>query len=66
MNTPVNSPFRNAIEGKTVDNEQEEIPMTYDLLFPTTAKEVRHMLNKVQYHKMWIPTQASITYLKSR
>ena len=64
MNTPVNSPFRNAIEGKTVDNEQEEIPMTYDLLFPTTAKEVRHMLDKVQYRKIWIPTQASYNIFK--
>ena len=59
MKTPVNSPFWSVLL-QAVEDEVEEIHMTCDLLFPTTAKEVRHMLDYVNYHKMWAPTQVYI------
>ena len=26
-------------------------------MFPKTAKEERHMMDYVNYHKMWVPSQ---------
>ena len=63
VKTPVNSPFWSILL-QAVEDEVEEIHMTCDLLFPTTAKEVRHMLDKVKYHKIWVPTQASYNIIK--
>ena len=56
VKTPVNSPFWKVLL-QAIEDEVEEIHMTCDLMFPKTAKEVRHMMDYVNYHKMWVPSQ---------
>ena len=56
MKTPVNSPYWSVLL-QAIEDEVEEIHMTCDLLFPKTAKEVRHMMDNLKYHKFWIPKQ---------
>ena len=56
MKTPVNSPYWSVLL-QAIEDEVEEIHMTCDLLFPKTAKEVRHMMDDLKYHKFWIPKQ---------
>ena len=36
------------------------------LMFPKTAKEVRHMMDYVNYHKMWVPSQVCHLFPKTR
>lgn len=54
----MHSPFWKTLL-QAVEDEVEEIHMTCDLLFPKTAAEVRKMMDYVNYHKMWVPTQVS-------
>lgn len=56
--TPKNSPFWEKIH-KALDDKVEEIHTVCDLLFPTTPKQVKGMLDYVQYHNAWVPTQVS-------
>lgn len=56
MKTPRETPFWQQMSAAIADGV-EEIHTVCDLLFPLTAEDVRKMLDCVQHHNMWIPSQ---------
>ncbi|KAK3579077.1 hypothetical protein CHS0354_029937 [Potamilus streckersoni] len=56
MQTPYESPFWANMK-TALDSGIEDIHDACSLLFPQTSDEVQSMLDFVQYHKMFVPTQ---------
>lgn len=56
MKTPIQSPFWDQIHA-ALDKGVEDLHTSCDLLFPKTPSQVKCMLDFVQYHKSWVPSQ---------